>query len=327
MKKNNSSLKEISGLILEGERFLLFPHIHIDGDALGSSVALCRTMRKAGKAAHILIEEDLPSNIAFLDEGFCIRSEDVKDHKYMSIALDCSDAGRLGIRKRFFFDGEKTVSIDHHITFHPFAEYNYADENASAVGEIIFRLLKLMKVDIDASVAEALYAAIATDTGNFQYSNTTAESHRIAASLFDVGMDHNKVTLEVYQNQKAEKVKIMGKAYGTLEFFYSGKGCIACVTQEMLKDAGAIMSETDGIVEQIRNINGVEIAILLKEERDVIKVGLRAKTQADVSLIAEQLGGGGHKKAAGCSIQGNIENAKAILIDAATAHLSNLLWR
>jgi phosphoesterase RecJ-like protein len=324
MKKSNSGLKEIGDIILEGKSFLLFPHIHIDGDALGSSVALCRIIQKTGKKASILIEEDIPPNIAFLDEGLCIRIEDIKEKRYISIALDCSDADRLGNRKKLFFDGESTICIDHHITFSPFAEYNYVDEDAAAVGEIIFRLCESMKIIIDAAVAKALYAAIATDTGNYQYSNTTAESHRITASLFDAGMDHNKVILEIYQNQKPEKIKIMGRAYETLDFFCEGRGCIAYVSREMLKTAGAAMSETDGIVEQIRDISGVEIAILLKEEEDAIKVGMRAKTEADVSMIAKELGGGGHRKAAGCSISGSLEEAKKILVGAATAHLSGL---
>lgn len=322
--KTNCSIEELASLLEGGKSVLLFPHIQIDGDSLGSSVALCRALRASGKRADILIEEELPSNIAFLDEGFCIKAGELKNDAEICMAVDCSDIDRLGIRRETFSRGRQTVSIDHHITHKPFAQYNYIDEEAAASGEIVYRLLLAMNIRIDGPAAEALYAAIATDTGNYQYSNTTAESHRITAALYDAGMDHNKVAVSIYQNQKPEKMKITAKVLGTLSFFREGKGCIAYVSQEMLQETGAPMSETDGIVEQMRNISGVEIAILLKEEPDLIKAGMRSKTDADVSLIAQAFGGGGHRKAAGFNFQGSLMDAREAVVKAAEAHLAAL---
>ena len=320
----NCSLKQIAEILQNGKTILLFPHMQIDGDALGSSVALCRVLRKQGKQAYILIEEEIRWNLAFLDEEYCISDQEIFDEIDICLAVDCSDLARVGKRKGTYFSGKRTISIDHHLTNISFADYNYNDGSAAATGEIVFRLFKEMESDIDSLTAEALYAAIVTDTGNFQYSNTTKETHLITANLYDYGMDHNKVIVSIYQNTRREKVKIISKALSTMEFFCNGKGNIAYVSRDMLQETGALINETEGIVEQLRNINGVEISIFLKEEADTIKVGMRAKTIANVAEIAQYFGGGGHKKAAGCTIKGTLENVKTQIIGVAEDHLKTL---
>ncbi|MDD2215985.1 MAG: bifunctional oligoribonuclease/PAP phosphatase NrnA [Eubacteriales bacterium] len=320
----NCSLKQIAEILQHGKTILLFPHMQIDGDALGSSVALCRVFRKQGKQAYILIEEQIPGNLAFLDEEYCISDQEMFDEIDICLAVDCSDLARVGKRKDTFFNGKSTISIDHHLTNISFADYNYNDGSAAATGEIVFCLFKEMKSEIDTLTAEALYAAIVTDTGNFQYSNTTKETHLITANLYDHGIDHNKVIVSIYQNIRREKVKIISKVLSTMDFFCNGKGNIAYVSQDMLQETGALIHETEGIVEQLRNINGVEISIFLKEEADTIKVGMRAKTIANVAEIAQYFGGGGHKKAAGCTIKGTLENVKTQIIAVAEDHLKTL---
>ncbi|NLY71515.1 MAG: bifunctional oligoribonuclease/PAP phosphatase NrnA [Clostridiales bacterium] len=320
----NTSLDKIVEELKKAKSILIFPHVRIDGDALGSSVALCIAMRLQGKEAHILIEEDLPSNLAFLDEGYCINEYSSSDNIDVCLAVDCSDLARLENRKEIFLNGKVTVSIDHHLTNEYFADLNYVNSDSAATAEIVYYLLKAMGQTIDAKIAEALYAAIATDTGNFQYSNTTKETHLIVAELYDTGMDHNKVAVEIYQNIRPEKVKLVCAALSTMEIFSNGRANIAYVTQDMLKQCNATMDEADGVVEKLRDIRAIEIAVFLKEETDQVKVGMRAKSKADVSMIANQFGGGGHKKAAGCVIEGTIENAKQLIKDSVHNYLSNL---
>ncbi len=324
-KSNNNSLKEIATLLKGADSVLIFPHLQMDGDTLGSSVALCVALRKQGKKADILIEDKIPENIKFLDKGYCVLISDFREYEAdVCIAIDCSDRMRIEKRQDAFQRGKQTALLDHHATTQPFADLNYVDPESSSSGEIVFLLLKEMGLDFDAEIAEALYAAIVTDTGRFTYSNTTWETHLVVAELFKTGMDHNGIAVEVYQRKRIEKVKLTCGILGTMELFHHGKANLAFMTQQMLADSGAYSEETEGIVEELRSIDGVEISAFLKEEAGKVKVTMRAKMHADVSQIAESFGGGGHTKAAGCTISGDIIEVRQLIMEAIDRHLDSL---
>lgn len=324
-KNNSNSLNEIATLLKGAEFVLIFPHLQMDGDALGSSAALCAALRKQGKKADILIEDKIPDNIKFLDKGYCISISDFQEYEAdVSIAVDCSDRMRIEKRQDAFRKGKRTAMLDHHATTQPFADFNYVDSQSSSTGEIVFLLLKEMGMDLDAEIAEALYAAIVTDTGRFTYSNTTPETHLVVAELFKTGMDHNRIAVEVYQRKRIEKVKLTCGILDTMEMFHKGKANLAFMTQQMLADTGAYTEETEGIVEELRSIDGVEISAFLKEEAGKVKVTMRSKMQADVSQIAESFGGGGHTKAAGCIIPGDIIEVRRLIMEAIDRHLDIL---
>ena len=320
MKKN--ILKQIANKLKEAETVLLYPHVIMDGDTLGSSIALCVALRKLGKKAYILIEDEIPSYLLFMEKGYCTYDQQILDEPDISIAIDCSDIERFFMRQEKYLTGKASICVDHHKTNKSFADFNYIDENAAATGEIIFHLIKMMGVEVDVEMAEAIYTAITTDTGNFQYTNTTKNTHLITAELFDIGIDLEKISVEVYQNIRLEQLKISSEVFGNMEMLYHGKANIAFVTQEMLKETGALMEETEGIIATLRNISGVEISAFLKEKQiGEIKVGLRAKTYGDVSVIAQAFGGGGHKKAAGCTLNTTLEEAKKLISAEIIAHL------
>lgn len=320
MKK--STLKEIAGKLKEAETILLYPHVIMDGDTLGSSIALCAALRKIGKKAHILIEDAIPSYLFFLEKDYCTYDQNIIETPDISMSVDCSDIERFVKRKDKFLTGKSSICIDHHRTNNYFAELNYIDEHAGAVGEIVYDLIRIMGIELDVEMAEAIYTAISTDTGNFQYTNTTKTTHLITAELFDAGIDLEKISVEVYQNTRYEKLKILNEVISTIEVFSGGKADIAYVTQEMLAKTGAIMEETEGIIETLRNIRGVEISTFLKETGpDEIKVGLRAKTYGDVAVIAQSFGGGGHRKAAGCTLNTSLQEAKKLVSAAIVAQL------
>lgn len=321
MKKN--SLKQIADKLREAETILLYPHVMMDGDTLGSSIALCAALRKIGKKAYILIEDEIPSYLIFLEKDYCTYDQEILDSPDISISVDCSDIERFVLRKEKFLKGKSSICIDHHRTNNYFADMNYIDEFAAATGEIVYDLIRLMEIELDVEMAEAIYTAITTDTGNFQYTNTTKLTHLITADLFDVGIDLEKISVEVYQNIRHEKLKITNAVLGTLEIQCGGKADIAYVTQEMLEVTGARMEETEGIIETLRNISGVEISAFLKESKpNEIKVSLRAKTYGDVSVIAQAFSGGGHKKAAGCTLHMSLGEAKERISDAICAQLT-----
>lgn len=310
----NNTLLEIGAKLLEAKRILLFPHMRMDGDALGSCVALCRFLRKKGKEAFVLIEDDIPENLLFMEGDYCIR--DVAQAGWITapeacVSVDCSDPGRFEKRREVFRAADFRICIDHHATSGQYADYNYIDPQAAATGEIVYDLLTGLGAEPDPEMANALFAAITTDTGNFCYSNTTKKTHEIAAALYDWGLDNCYVCNEIYDNMRREQLAIHSMALSGMETFAGGQAVLACVSQDMLFAAGADLTETEGIVEKLRSIRGVEMAALLKEEEpELIKVSLRAKSFGNVSAVAQLFDGGGHRKAAGCAIKKPLEEAR-----------------
>lgn len=306
----NNSLREIANVLHEAESVLLFPHVNPDGDSIGSCAALCRTLRLRGKEAWILTEDEIPANLVFLDKGYSTKEMDKIRRPDVCICVDCGDVSRFPKRAEKFLSGETTICIDHHMTTRLFCDYNYVDSQEAATGQIIFELLKEFGAEPDKETAEALFAAITTDTGDFQYSNTQKKSHLITAELYDWGADFNKVSVEIYENVRLEKIRLKSAAMETLKIIGGGKGAIVKVSQSMLDKTGALMDESEGLAQELRSIAGVEYSAVLKEyEHELIRVSLRAKRKGDVSQIASALGGGGHLKAAGCTIRETLENA------------------
>ena len=306
----NNTFKEIAEVLLKAEKILIYPHINADGDAVGSAAALCHTLRRLGKTAYVLIEEQLPANLRFMDKGSFTFDETVIEQPDVSVCVDCGDFGRFPMRREKFASARTTVCVDRHGTTQNFCDYNYVDSAAAATGELIYALIKEMVPEADVETGEAIFAAITTDTGNFQYSNTTKNCHLIMAELYDLGVDTNKVSVEIYENERQEKLMITTKALSALEIFGGGCGAIAHLTLEDMKEIGAEPFETDGVIQKLRSISGVEYAAFVKEkEPGVIRVSMRAKRRGNVASIASELGGGGHVKAAGCTLNMPLDEA------------------
>ena len=319
---------KILELLKEAHSVLLFPHVQIDGDAFGSSLALCRVLRNEGKTAYIIMNEPVPQNMSFLCgadcSDYCAAKMELPDTPDLCLAVDCSDLSRLEGREDLFFSAKNTACIDHHVTNEAFAKYYYVDTKAAATAEIVYRMFRKMEAKIDTMAAEALYVGVATDTGNFQYSNTTKKTHQMVAELFDYGIDHNNISVNLFQSVRMEKIRLTAIALSEMKLFAGGKACITYISQKALQESGALFNETEGIIEQLRNIKGVEISVVLKEDAGRIKVGLRAKTIANVAAVAQHFGGGGHEKAAGCTIEGSMEDAGEKITAAVEAELTRV---
>ena len=312
----NNTMKEIARVLLDAQSVLIFPHINMDGDAVGSSAALCRELRKRGKDCWVLCEDAMPGNLVFIGQGYMTADHDLIKNADVSICVDCGDVSRFPARKEKFLQGKTTVCIDHHQTTSEFCDYNYVDPAAAATGELIWALLKEMGAEPDAEIGQAIFAAIATDTGNFQYSNTTKNCHLIMAELYDWGVDTNKASVEIYENERLEKLQITVKALNTLEILGSDfdKAAFARITLADMEACGAEPAETDGVIDKLRSIRGVEYAAFLKEkEPGVIRVSMRAKRRGNVAEIASKYQGGGHIKAAGCTLYMSMEEALAVM--------------
>lgn len=324
----NDSLEKIGKRLTEAQTVLLFPHVRGDGDAFGSCAALCHALRGLGKDCWILMEDKVPDVYEFLVDGMVTWDQDILGIPDVCMCVDCGEENRLPKRLERFRSGRTTICLDHHEAPAYMCDFNYVEPDAAATGELVYMLLVAMGVEPDRECAEDLYAAITKDTGNFEYGNTTARTHRIVASLYDTGANLHTVGTRLNENEKLSKIRLLGRALNSLELTEAGLFAMVCVTRKMMEDCGAREEDTDGIVETIRGIAGVEMAAVLKESDDgTVRVSMRVKNLGNVAAICRQFGGGGHEKAAGFTWHGSIEDAKDAVRDAAKADLEKYVVR
>jgi phosphoesterase RecJ-like protein len=319
----NNSLIEIAEVFQNSESVLLFPHVFADGDAIGSAIALCEGLRHCGKKAWVLIEDKIPDMYTFMTADCCVKRW-TGEKPSVCVMLDCGEIDRIPGKEVIFMSGATAMCIDHHITSKPFLEWNYIDNAAAATAEIIYDLLILMKVEISKTMAEAIYAGIVTDTGRLQYENTTKRTLLIVAELFDKGLRPNEIAIELYQKAKLEKLFLEARVMESAVLFADGKAIISYVTYALLKETGALTEDIEGIVDKMRDIKDIEVSVLLKEIKDGFKISLRSKEHLDVAKISKGKGGGGHKRAAGFSVSGVLENVKNETMSIITKELEKL---
>ena len=296
-----NNITEIVQKLNNAKSVLLFPHVNMDGDALGSAIALCLGLRSLGKRCNILIEDEIPEYLKFMDKGYCI--SDAPYSADVSVAIDCGDSSRIEKRKEIYFSAPCTICIDHHILNEDFSEFSLIDSNSAATGILVYNLLKAFPIEITAEMADALFLAILTDTGSFRYSNTTKETHLVVAELYNYGLNHAALCNAIYASVPSSQIAIEALVLQNMETFAAEKACIAYASNAMLKEVGATPDQTETVVDRLRSIKGIEIAVFLKEKPDgTFKASFRAKSYANVGKIAFGLGGGGHEKASGCTI-------------------------
>ena len=300
--------------IKQAQKILIFTHMNMDGDAAGSSCALCRSLRRMGKDCFVLLEDECPGYLRFLDAEGCFVTE-APWTPDLSIAVDCGDDSRIEKRKDVFHAAERTVCIDHHMKAAAFAQVSVVDPEAPAAGSLIFELLQAMEAPVDKTIAEALYVAIATDTGSFRYGNTTPQAHLDIARLYGYGIDHVKLCNAVWGSYPLQQLKLEALAVERAEIFADGLAAVSWCTLDDLKTLGAKDEHTECCIDRIRSIEGVEAAAFLKEKPDgTIKISLRSKSYADVNAVARAFDGGGHLRASGGRLKGvGMEEAVRLL--------------
>lgn len=296
-------------LLKENQSFVLTAHVSPDGDSLGSMLALYEFLVRQGKQVIVALDDTIPSVYQMLPCWDVIRSADeigsVKAD--LLVILDASTADRVG--RIVEIVQAPTLNIDHHVSNQGFTDYRWLDADAAATGEIIYRLLEEAKAPITKEMATNLYTAIATDCGFFRYANTRPATMRIGADLLSYGVEPN-VIAEALEQVSLDTMRLTVRALQTMEFFAEEKVAVITVTKDMLEHD----ESTDELINYPRKVEGVEVAVMLKQKDDrSIKVSMRSRS-TDVSQIAMQFGGGGHARAAGCSIDGSIEEAREKLL-------------
>lgn len=313
MMISNTDLREIGEKLQAADSVLLFPHIHPDGDALGSGVALCRILRSLGKDARILLEDELAYHLAWLDDGCCTTDREIMTDPDICIAIDCSEEKRFPGRASAFERGKSRMAIDHHRVNGCDIDYYYIDSDAASTTEIIYELAKAMDWPLDSKTAEALYTGMVTDTGSFKHSNTRPKTHRIAADLIEAGADVNNVTVRIFKSADPRELAVKADVLGRLEIFANKQAAMSSLDQEQLRSLGAKMEHAESVIDSLAEIRGVEIASILKEDKEGIRVSFRSKTCADVAAIAEGFGGGGHIRASGCTLKMPMDDAYQVV--------------
>ena len=301
--------------ILKSENIYIVSHVQPDGDNIGSCISLALALKKIKKEVFIIKVDETPSDFLFLPGVDLIKDYEDGNEIDLLIAVDSSDADRLGKNKKLIDSAKEVINIDHHISNTNFGDINIIDSNASATGELIYKIIKELKIDIDKDIATCIYAAISTDTGSFMYDNTTAETHEIASDLIKYGADKENININIYQNRSLARTQLFIKSLNSLDMYFDNQVAIIKVTHEMLKETGTTMEDTEGIISFVRDIGTVEIAVLMKEvNADLTKISMRSKRYIDVAKLTSVFNGGGHKKAAGCAIGKPISEADKFLL-------------
>ena len=311
-------LRRISERIGRHRIFLITAHERLDGDALGSELALCHMLRNLGKEAVVYNQDPTPGKYLFLpgSEGI-VHELPPLDPFEVAFILDCSELDRVGEESARIGTIPNLVNIDHHVSNGGFCDVRLIDPQASSTGELIFRLARDMGLAVTGEMATCLYTAILTDTGGFRYGNTRRGALLTAADLVAGGADPQWISENVYEADPPAKLRLLAATLPTLTLEEGGRVGSLVVTQKALADAGALPEHTEGFVDLPRSIRGVEISIIYAELPDgCFKLSLRSKGKVNVERVARAFGGGGHINAAGCRVEGELSEIRRRVIEA-----------
>lgn len=317
--------RAIIDFLARTETMNLISHMQPDGDSVGSLLAMGEAMRRLGKKVALYSPSPIPSRYQFMDGVQAVVTEPpMIDEKCPVVVLDSSDPDRLGSFRDSVMNGRSIVNIDHHVTNHRFGELNFVDTEAAATGEIVYQILGDLRVEIDQPLAQALYVAIATDTGSFKYENTTPTTHRVVAALMERGLNPSTLGRILFDEHPYPFYRLLKEALAGLEFYGGGRIALTTLGRDLRERCGARPDNLEGIVEFTRNIEGVELGMLVYvDKHPEIKVGFRSQ-RLDVSALAGKFNGGGHARAAGCRLQGPLEEIKERLIREAEQMIRDL---
>ena len=299
------NLYDISVFLREHNNYEILTHNYPDGDTLGSGYALCIALQQLGKNARVITAK-LPPKFEYLTEG--VEEQDFTADYIISTDVAADSLLAPNMEK---YLGKIDICIDHHGSNSVTAKEKFVDKYAAANCEIIYKLLMRMGVNFTKQIVDCLYTGISTDTGCFRYTNTTADTFRIAASLVELGCNSAYINKVMFETKSKEKIMLEREVYDTITYCADGKCAIVWVTLDMLNRLNIGEDEIEGLASIPRQIEGVLIGITMKE------ISVRTNGDIDAAKFCSKFGGGGHKAAAGCSINGSLEDVRSQLIKAA----------
>lgn len=307
--------KEIIDLIKDSNSIAIFTHIKPDGDCLGSGMALYYFCKNLGKIVDVYNADNIHSNYNFLVENKI--NKEIKAKYDLFIAVDTPSLSRLGDFENEFVKHENTLNIDHHISNEKYAKYNYVKESSSCC-EVLYDIFDSNKINLDTNIAQSLYCGLSSDTGGFRHSNTTSKVLFIAAKLSEYDIDLDTINYFLYKSKTKNQLLLYKKALEKLCFYFDDRLAITGLDRKDFLDCNADYNDDPRIVDDIAGVNGVQIGITYSEKDDGgYNISFRSNGLADVNLLAQKFGGGGHTKAAGCRIYAKKDTMIKLLIQKA----------
>ena len=306
MKAPPQIVKRIIDEIRDRKNFCVVGHIRPDGDCIGSQLGLALALKNEGKRVCCWNEDAVPQKLRFLDTEKLFEKPHAGEKFDCVIATDCASFERLGKAGEHIQDRNLFINIDHHTSNTRYADINWVAGKEPSCGELIYRLLRAANWTVTKPIADCLFTAVSTDTGSFQYSTTRPATYHVAGDLVKRGADLAKICDEVYQSYSLQRVRLLRHVYNSFKLTHDDKIAYFWLKQTDFARTGAERSDTEGLIEHVRDIEPVVVACAFEElEPELMRISLRSKNgKVNVNEIAAQFGGGGHSAAAGARIPG-----------------------
>jgi len=316
---SNTTFEQIGKVLREHQHFAILSHVRPDGDALGSQLALALSLEQLGKDVRAWNEDGMLEKYSFLPRAELLtKPPATAGHVDVSIALDTAIQNRLGTALAAVGSAKIWINIDHHRSNPGYGDLVIVDASAPATGEIIFSLIKSQGLPFTHDIAENLYAAISTDTGSFQYPNTSARTFEIAAELVRAGgVDVGKISRQLYENYPRRRLELLRELLRTMRFSGHDRVASFSLSLKTTADLGVLPEDNEGLIDHLRAIRGVIVAVFFEELADgKVRVSMRSKDEAvDVCAICQKFGGGGHTLAAGARVRGSLAEVEQKVLE------------
>lgn len=311
--------------IQSADHILITAHLHPDGDAIGSTLAAAWICKALGRSVTLVNDSQVSERYLFLPDADQIQLAKEIDQKFKYVlALDCADEHRVGDVRHLYAEEVQICNIDHHVTNDLYGKVNIVLADTSSTVEILMDWIEELGLELDSTIATYLYTGLLTDTGGFRYSNTSPKVLMQAAKLVSVGIQSHLIADRLLETVSFRELQLLQVALSTLKLSPDRKVAWMVLTQEDFEQCGATSDDIGDIVNYARNIEGVDVGVLFREEVDHIKVSFRSREFVDVGEVAKLFGGGGHARASGCSIDGESSEIEKKVLDAIYERLGGL---
>lgn len=297
--------------------YMILTHAHPDGDTLGCGFSLCEALRALGKKAVVRCCDNVPEKYGYMG---AVCEEDIEFSNI--IAVDVADAKLLGKDFEMRYGDKVDLCIDHHGSNRLYAERTLLDPTAAAACEIVLEVIRALGVQVTESIANNIFTGLSTDSGCFRYSNVTPRTLRMAADMIEAGAEHSRINTLMFETKTRTYVALERLALESMRMYLEDRCAFITITQDMFRKSGSDESEVDAIAAIPRQIEGVLVGVTMREKTDgTFKVSMRSHEGVDVSEICAMLGGGGHPRAAGCTVNGNVNTARNLVVSCIEKYL------
>jgi len=306
MTTTSPEIQSIVDVVRSRERFVISSHARPDGDSIGSQLAMAYALRALGKHVVIVNSDPAPAPLQqFPGVDDIVLAPKVDGAFDAAIIMECGDLARTGVEglDRFF-----VINIDHHPDNTSYGAINWFDAGAAACGEMVFDLVNALGIRLSVNIATHIYVAILTDTGSFHYSNISPRTFDICREALEAGVDPVRVARNVYDSNNMGRLKLFGAVLSAMQIDATGRIAIVYLDHEMARSAGGTYEDTEGLINLPLTVKEIQAVVFFKQiEGEQYRISMRSKGDVDVSQVAKEFGGGGHKNAAGCTVTGGID--------------------